>query len=283
MKKILLIPMLFLSVILNAQIDKSSADYKKGVRILEQTQQEIDLKNGDINYAHYWNLAAGIALTEGNKIKTYNYLLQCQKKDNVGFNDLVGYLIEFNNNDILTTKFHQLLKDEFLNLIAVSEREISKNSDQKEIEITNIINEKAVRVLIQMMLRDQKHRQTAGFLWNKSLQTEQRKLDLINREELIKLYDNYGYPGKSITGDNKYKNYTCLITEHGQDLKDQKKWLPIISQAHKEGELNTNPLKMLLDRIHWQEYNKQYFGSHVGVPFTSGQEIVLIKSKYGIE
>ena len=40
---------------------------------------------------------------------------------------------------------------------------------------------------------------------------------------------------------------------------------------------------MLLDRIHWKETNKQYFGSHVGVPLETEEEIKRIKLKYGIE
>jgi len=267
----------------NAQIDKSTSDYKKGLIILEQTQKKVNLNNGKMNYSDCWNLALATALTERDKVKTFDYLLKSQQKDNSAFNDIVRHSIEFYGNTIENTPFYKLLGQQFIDLIDKSKIELSKNNNQKDLETKNIKNKEVIDILMQMMQRDQKYRKDKNFLLNKNLRNEQRKLDSINKGELTKLFNKYGYPGKSITGDNEFKNYTCLITEHGQDLKDQKKWLPIIALAYKKGELNANPLKMLLDRIHWQESNKQYFGSHTGVPFESDQEIERIKLKYEIE
>lgn len=279
----LIILNLLFVIICHAQVDTNSADYKKGKYILEQTSQQIESNNGEKNYIDYWNLALGTALTEKDKIKTYEYLLKSQQKDNNGFYDLTGYLIAYYDNDIKNTNFYKLLGKKFTDLIEVSKGELSKNNDKSEMKIENIINQKVVDILVDMLNRDKKYRQDKNFLSNKELQKKQYELDEVNREELVKLFDKYGYVGKSITGDNKYKNYICLIVEHGQNLTDQKKWLPIIAEAYKNKELNANPLKMLLDRIHWKETKKQYFGSHVGVPLESDKEIQRIKLKYGIE
>ena len=282
-KTILIILNLVVVIICYAQVDTNSADYIKGKYILEQANQEIDSKNGSKNYIDYWNLALGTCLTEGNKVKTYELLLKCKQNDNNGFYDLTGYLIEYYDNDIKNTDFYKLLGKEFTDLIETSKRELVKNNDKSEVEIENIIDNEVVDILIEMLNRDQKYRQDKNFLSNKELRRKQTELDEVNRKELVKLFDKYGYVGKSITGDNKYKNYVCLIVEHGQNLTDQKKWLPVIAEAFKNGELNANPLKMLLDRIHVQETNKQYFGSHAGVSFDTEEEIKRIKLKYGIE
>ncbi|MGB6268511.1 MAG: hypothetical protein WBF67_05815 [Olleya sp.] len=282
-KSILTILSLLFVIICNAQIDTSSADYKKGTYILEQTNQEIKSENGKIGSIDYWNLALGTALTEQDKEKTYQYLLKSQQLDNAGFFENTEYLIRYYVNDIENTDFYKLLGQKFTDLINTSKNQLTDNENPTESKVENIENQEVVDILVEMLNRDKKYRKDKGFLLSKDLQNKQTKLDSINRKELIKLFDKYGYVGKSITGDNQYKNYVCLIVEHGQSLTDQRKWLPVIAKAYKNDELNANPLKMLLDRVHWKETKKQYFGSHTGVPFESDEEIKRIKLMYGIE
>lgn len=281
MKRYSLIILTLICFNCNAQVDTSTEDYRKGKTILEQTQQRIESNNDEIDYVDYWNLALGTALTERDEEKTYDYLILSQQKDNIGFYDIAGYLVAYYNNDIKNTDFYKLLGQQFIDLIDKSKEELSQNNSKSEIQ--NIINKEIVALLREMLNRDKKYRQDKAFLLSKDLQNKQTKLDSINRKELINLFNEYGYVGKLITGDNEYKNYVCLIVEHGQSLTDQKKWLPIIAEAFKNGELNANPLKMLLDRVHWKETKKQYFGSHAGVPFESDEEIKRIKLKYGLE
>jgi len=266
-----------------AQVDKSSADYTKGIHILEQTNQRINSRNGEIGSIDYWNLAVGTAFSEQDKVKTYEYLLKSQQLDNAGFYENMEYLISFSNKDIRTTYFYKLLGQKFLNLFETSKNGLKSSESSGELEVENIKNQEVVNILIEMMDRDTKYRTDKNFLFEENLQKKQYELDAVNRAELIKLFDKYGYVGKSITGDNLYKNYICLLVEHGQNLTDQKKWLPIIAEAYNKGEMTANPLKMLLDRIGWKENNKQYFGSHIGVPFASKEDINAIKLKYGIE
>ena len=96
------------------------------------------------------------------------------------------------------------------------------------------------------------------------------------------MFNKFGYPGKSIVGDNEYKDYTCLLVEHGQTLENQKKWFEIIAKALKNEELHKNPVRMLIDRIHWKEPGKQIFGSHAGIPFDNEEVIKAIEEKYGL-
>jgi len=96
------------------------------------------------------------------------------------------------------------------------------------------------------------------------------------------LFNKFGYPGKSIVGDNEYQDYTCLLVEHGQTLENQKKWFEIIAKALKNEELHKNPVRMLIDRIHWKEPGKQIFGSHAGIPFDNEEVIKAIEEKYGL-
>ncbi len=264
----------------NAQIDNTSQDYEKGKHILSQTRKNIENNKGEKNYVDYWNLAKGIALTEGDKEKVHTLLLKSCKDDAFSFYDITQLDISFVDNDIKNTTFYKLLGDGYIDIVKDAQMMSSKKEETEE-KVDNIINQVVVDELIEMMKIDQRYRQLGNAYRINKL--KQDSLDAINQKRLIELFSTYGYPGKSITGDNKYKDYTCLIVEHGQNLTDQKKWLLIIAEAYRNGELSVGPLKMLLDRIHWKEVGKQYFGSHVGIPFEPNEEIQRVKLKYGIE
>ena len=109
----------------------------------------------------------------------------------------------------------------------------------------------------------------------------QRKLDMDVQLELTEILNTYGYPGKSLVGEN-YMNYACLMIEHGGELEYQEKYLPMVAEALKNGELEKNYVRMLIDRIHWKKTNKQIFGSQNGVPFDTDEVIREFKAKYNL-
>lgn len=285
LSKSILIYLLLASSIIYSQnkLNMKDRDYSKGKYILENVEKELSNNNNNVTYADYWNLALGNALIGKEDKVVLEYLKQSKDADNEAFNDICNRLISYYNYDIKNTVFYKLLTDEFVTLFKTSEIELKSNTGKpKKNEVIANSNDKIVAILNSMLIKDQKYRKDYDFLADKNKQKLQSKLDKENREQLEMLFSKYGYCGKSLLGNNKYKNYMCLLVEHGQALSDQKKWLGIILTALKKGELDKNPVRMLFDRIHWQETGKQYFGSHTGIPFESKEEIDRIKKLYDL-
>lgn len=257
-------------------------DQRLGILILKETEDAVKAAGGVANYADYWNFATAYRyLGIGNDSILVN-LTRSAEMDPHSFLTLIEYGIASKDNDIKNMPFYKCLGDQFINLINKAKAQAILTPKKEEI-IDNIINQEVVNTLIEMMALDQQYRSDPNFLNSKENQRKQYVLDSLNTQKLYTIYKAHGYPGKSITGDNLYQNYFCLIVEHGQNQTGvQRFWLPIVGEAFKKGELNAGPLKMLLDRIHWLDTGKQYFGSHLGVPLESDEAIVQIRAKYGL-
>jgi len=269
---------------MNAQetLDIDSKDYKRGRYILENSKRQLSEAGGVKNYADYWNFALASALMGKSKELVLSYLKESKKSDNVAFNDICKRLIGLSKNDIKNTRFYKVLNQDFVDLFNESNSDLKQEKNEQEEENFVFENNEVASIIRVMLSRDQKYRGDYDFISDKNKQRLQYKLDEYNCKELEFLFNKYGYAGKSLLGDNVYKNYMCLIVEHGQKLEDQKRWLNVILVALSKGELDKNPVRMLLDRIHWKETGKQYFGSHMGVPFEDEKEINKIRRLYNL-
>jgi hypothetical protein len=263
-------------------IAQSKNDSVLGKMILDEQMENIKKFNGRADCTNYWNMAVAYRHLERPADSIYNFLVKSMEDNPGKFLELIDFLVQYTTNDIKTTSFYYLLGDRFLTLVDTAKR---KSMDQKREEpiVNNIINQEVVDTLIALMKDDQKYRSQPLLLNEKSYRDKQAILDNLNASKLFKLYQKYGYPGKSITGDNEYQDYFCLMVEHGQNESGQKRfWLPIIADAFKKDELSASVFKMLLDRIHWLETGKQYFGSHVGIPLDTPDNISKVREMYGL-
>lgn len=258
-----------------------SAQYKYGKSILKNALKQIEESNGEMVYADYWNLALAHAYMGKDKKVVLNYLRQSKEDSPSDFYVVCKESVKASGKveDLL---FYKLFKDEFINLMSAAKEEVDNMAETKPNEAHAIKNEAVVNVLKAMMAKDQLYRGKDDFFTNDSIRKLQYKLDAENTTKLEYLFNTFGYPGKSIVGDNQYQDYACMIVEHGQTLENQKRWLNIIAKALENGELHKNPLRMLIDRIHWRETGKQIFGSHVGIPFDNEEVVKEIKEKYGL-
>lgn len=252
-----------------------------GRRILEEQYENIKAFGGKIDCTNYWNIAVAYIHLDYSKDSVLQYIQMSMRENPKKFLDLVDYSISFSNNDIKETRFYKTLGEQYIKVVTMG-KERAKLHLNEEKKITNVKNQKVVQQLINMMEKDSRHRKDPMFFKDKDIQKKQYILDSINMIDLYAIYNEYGYPGKTITGDNEYKDYFCLMVEHGQNKKgEQRFWLPIIAEAFRKGELSAAPLKMLLDRIHWLEHGKQYFGSHLNIPMDTSENIKAIVDKYG--
>jgi uncharacterized protein YfkK (UPF0435 family) len=252
-----------------------------GKSILQNALKQIDDSDGEMVYADYWNLALANAYMGKDKKVVLNYLRQSKDASVPDFyiickKTIVAY------GGLENVHFYKILRDEFISLMNEAKHKMANMEVAKPEKIDNIKNEEVVDILKAMMVKDRQYRTRADFFTNDSIRKLQYKLDAENTKELEYLFNKFGYPGKSIVGDNEYQDYTCLIVEHGQTLENQKKWFEIIAKALKNEELNKNPVRMLIDRIHWRETGKQIFGSHAEIPFDNEEVIKDIEEKYGL-
>lgn len=261
---------------------QSKNDPVLGKMILDEQMENIKKFNGIADCTNYWNIAVAYRNLERPADSIYIFLVKSMEENPGKFLELIDFMVQYTTNNIKTTSFYYLLGDRFLTLIDTAKRKSLAHKKEQPV-VNNIINKEAVDSLIAIMNDDQKYRGQPHLLNDETNRAKQSLLDSLNTFRLFNLYKKHGYPGKSITGDNEYKDYFCLMVEHGQNESGQQRfWLPIIAEAFKRDELSGSVFKMLLDRIHWLETGKQYFGSQVGIHLDTPDNISKVKALYGL-
>ncbi len=100
-------------------------------------------------------------------------------------------------------------------------------------------------------------------LWMK--QSELDSLNLLRVEEIIA---KYGYPGKSLVGN---ESSTVFFVIQHSDSEIQEKYLPILKESADKGELSWSSLALLIDRIKTSKGEKQTYGSQLSVNYETNQ------------
>jgi hypothetical protein len=257
----------------------SEEDYNKGKYILENTYKSME-EHGDVVYADYWNIAVGYSYMDYDKDEILDLLKKSKAEDAESFCAIINH----GKKEIKSGKLNKLLGDDFQKLIADCEnigQPQPMKSSLKEKSHYEGLNYDLIVQLDAMMINDQKYRRDEDVLTNQAKWAKQKALDEENQQLLKSIFEEYGYPGKSLVGE-KYNDYACLILEHGGDLEFQEKWFPTVIAAMKKGEVEKNMVRMLIDRIHWKKTGKQIFGSQIGKPMEEEKIIREIQLKYGL-
>lgn len=141
--------------------------------------------------------------------------------------------------------------------------------------VTASPNEAVRRELVKMGEDDQKHRQEMMDLmdrvagsdsekvakkWKQAVE-RQNALDNKNRQRLDEIVKEYGWPKKSVFGEEA-SGVAFLIVQHAE-LDYQKKYLPLIKEAAAQKEARPSDLAMLEDRILTREGKKQIYGAQL--------------------
>lgn len=136
-------------------------------------------------------------------------------------------------------------------------------------EIEKDWNHPLIEELEDLAEKDQRHRihmRTVSdkYGWNSSqmdsLWNLQTPIDSINLLRIIEIIDTFGYPGKSIVGDQASTAF--LVIQHA-DITTQEKYLPILTEAAEKGELRYSSLALLIDRVRMRQNKPQLYGSQV--------------------
>ena len=257
----------------------SESEYRRGRLMLQNSYtQTKNAKNGVVA-SDYWNIAMAYLTMGQPKDSIYNLLLKSKTIDPPGFCKLASYSSKYYGG-VENVKFYKEIGNQYTQLIeSCSSIEINR---AKEIDALTYaksggFNVELVSELDRILKMDQKFRYQD---YDPELQTP---IDLQNMQDIKKIIDKYGYPGKSLVGE-RYDFVACAIIQRSNSMEYWDKYLPLVSEAVKNGELSdVTHLKMLLDRVYIDKIGAQIFGSKAGVPFTDDDTILEIKRKYRID
>ena len=102
---------------------------------------------------------------------------------------------------------------------------------------------------------------------------KQNEIDRKNMQRLEEIIQQYGWPGKSLVGEEASKQ-AFLILQHS-DLSHQKRYLPVLQEAARKGEARLSDAAMLEDRILMYEGKKQIYGTQLRSGTDTGGKLVL--------
>ena len=101
--------------------------------------------------------------------------------------------------------------------------------------------------------------------WNspesKAATAEESRIDSVNQARLKEIVTEYGWPGKSLVGEEAALA-AFLILQHA-DLDLQKEYLPLFEAAAEKGEVAPMHLAMLQDRILRRQDQPQIYGTQL--------------------
>jgi hypothetical protein len=136
-------------------------------------------------------------------------------------------------------------------------------------------NDATRRELVKMGEENQKHRQEIMDLMDRLAKSDDEKvakkwkqaverqnaLDSRNRQRLDEIVKQYGWPKKSVFGEEA-SGVAFSVVQHAE-LDYQKKYLPLIKEAVAQKEARQADLAILEDRILTREGKKQIYGTQV--------------------
>jgi hypothetical protein len=142
---------------------------------------------------------------------------------------------------------------------------------KNQIKSTSSLNQHLVKKLDSVYNDDQELRikideiaKTEG--WEserlKPLEKIQTLKDSINLLKVISIIDKYGWPGPEVVSVKG--NTTIFLVIQHSDLSVQKKYLPLMREAVKNGNAIASDLGLLEDRVALRVGKKQIYGSQIG-------------------
>ncbi|MFI8380403.1 DUF6624 domain-containing protein [Leeuwenhoekiella sp. NPDC079379] len=249
--------------------DVSNTDYATGKMVLSQTKIAVKNNIKNFNTADYWNII--YAFRKLNESKS-DWILAFKKMSESSKG--CEYLNSFKNNAVFYNEIKELYDDYLI------------KCELKSVEVFNLshfisqnkYNKNLVELLDLIYKDDQKYRQDTSY----NHLAKQQILDSKNLKKIDSLYNSYNkYIGKSLVGE-KYSTVMWLVVQHS-NIEKMESYLPILDKAVKSKELNSVPLKMLIDRVYTIKYNHQIYGSQSGVELADQKTRTAVMKQYSLE
>lgn len=250
----------------------STADYDMAKQILSETYEQVKRDNGTFTYADYWNLAIAFKRMDQDVATVRQFLFKSKELDPEKFVKIFAKLggTEQSWRKYLTAAEHASVKRPGPPTAKIAPQAKSESVVQR-------YDPALIEAIAQIAADDQRYRSEV-----KVDMEAQRRLDLQNLVKIDRLYQKYGrYLGKDLVGE-RFAHVMWAVVQHSDPLT-MERYLPVVHAAVREGKLQANMLKMLLDRLHALRDGYQIFGSQPGVPLVNKAMIVRIRRLYGLD
>lgn len=126
--------------------------------------------------------------------------------------------------------------------------------------------------LLQMQARDQQHRAAAGGDPAGERMRAQAALDSANLRRLEEIVARHGWPGASLVGQDG-SVAAFLVLQHA-DQAAQERYLPLVREAARAGELLPGMAAMLEDRVRMRRGEKQLYGTQLRAEAGGGAPVL---------
>ena len=228
----------------SGEFQKSADKYQKAFEQLEGRAYSYDR----------YNAACSYALAQDTENSFYHLFRLAETKET-----------RYRDYDHITndTDLNSLHKDkrwkELIALVKANKEEVEKYYDKPLVAILDTIykDDQTDRRKIDQIINDYGYESDEY----KSLWDTINKKDSINQIKVKKIIDERGWLGEDVIGFQGNKTL-FLVIQHS-DLETQLKYLPIIKQAAKDGNVRKSYMALLEDRIALRQGQKQIYGSQM--------------------
>lgn len=93
-----------------------------------------------------------------------------------------------------------------------------------------------------------------------SLWATQHPRDSLNLAEVEAIFAQYGYPGKSLVGEQQ-STTAMIVVLHQSDLSALERHFPLLRAAAEVGELPKGTFILFIDRLHMRKFGTQLYGT----------------------
>ncbi len=183
-----------------------------------------------------------------------------------------------NDKEWYTSNFAE--NPDFLPLHQYPEWQVLKDTvEQRQQRIEKDYNHELIARLEAIYQRDQEPRHAFLFacqtepdnqVLRDSLILAMQQADEVNLQEILDIFDTYGFPSKTIVG--LANSVIWLVVQHS-DLDTQKEFYPFLRKAAEQGELSKEDIALLEDRIALFEGKPQRYGSQI-VEDSTGERVI---------
>lgn len=201
----------------------------------------------------YYNAACCWALSD-NRMKAFEYLMKAIDMGYININWFV-------NDSDLKSLHNSIEWNELLNILRqnIQDYESTLNVPLKnEIEIIGLKDQMLRKPNLIDSIRTNygpDSKEMGAFIQNMI------EIDSLNLSRITEIIDTYGWPGKSIVGEEA-NHIVWLVVQHS-DIEIQEKYLPLLRESVRNNESSAKDLAFLEDRILVNNNQPQLYGTQV--------------------
>ncbi|WP_040559704.1 hypothetical protein U8527_03470 [Kordia algicida OT-1] len=213
-------------------------EYEKSYEIFEKVFSKFDPIDMDVYNEVSTYVKLKIILDKDLKYKEYTDLMS-----------IYGYPDIFLKKDSVLKIYYKRVKDKLDEEIPVLKE-----------AYTSSLNMDLRNKILRMKVEDQRFRGNGGGNWDK-----QNKIDSINTQELINIFDTYGFPSKKMIGsslvDGQHASISTLLL-HTDDSIREHYFIPKILSYVREGKANPRLVGFMYDQLLLYNGDEQYYGTY---------------------